>query len=117
MLKKPFDRLLEIHFQRQPDMSCLEQLEQDVWGRLDAGRSGSRVAGRIEEFLSVFAIPQFKTASLALALIIGLSVGAVAVPASPVQAFSPGRAMGLDIFNMHAPYLPSAAFEIMPKTI
>ena len=114
MLKKPFDRLLEMHFQRQPDAGRLDRLEQDVWRRINTAKY-SGVTGRIEEFLSVFAVPQFKTASLAMALVIGLSAGAVAVPAQSAQAFSPGSAMGLDIFNMHAPYLPSTAFENMPK--
>jgi hypothetical protein len=110
MLKKSLDKLLEMHFRHQPDYSRLDRLEQDVWRRIRAGRPVAKTVW-LEDIFGVFAVPQFRMASFALALALSLAISPLFPPPSPAQAFSPAQAMGLDLFTAHAPYLPSTVFE------
>jgi hypothetical protein len=110
MFKKSLDKLLEMHFRHQPDYSRLDRLEQDVWRRIRARQDDARAA-RLDDVIGVFAVPQFRLASFALALALSLAISPLFPPPSPAQAFSPAQAMGLDLFSPHAPYLPSTVFE------
>ena len=109
MLHKMLDRLLAMHFKEPPTNSRLDRLEQDVWRRIHTA-SAEMVLPWYDKMVIAFAVPQFRLASLAIALILGISL-------SP--AFNPGATtsnhdvLGMSVFTLQSPYLPSNLIERM----
>lgn len=108
MLNKMLNRLLTMHFRDQPDGQRLDRLEQDVWRRIHAASADAALPWQ-EKMLLAFGMPRFQLASLAVALILGISLS----PAIPL-----GNAVGADqtvpdmsMFTVHAPYLTANLIE------
>lgn len=101
MLRKTLDRLLSIHFRAEVNNSKLDHLEQDVWRKIRM-QAADIALPWYEKMVLAFSVPQFRLASIVMAIVIGLSL-------SPVIPFpsdaSASEAMGLKVFAANTPYL------------
>ena len=101
MLKEPLDKLLVTHFNKPSDSSKLDDLVPDVWRRICMQRADITLPWH-EKMVLAFSLPQFRLASISMAIIIGLSLA----PAIKVQSrVSTSDVMGLKVFAVNTPYL------------
>lgn len=108
MLHKMLNRLLTMHFRGTPAEQRLDQLEQDVWRRIHATTADAALPWQ-EKMLLAFGMPRFQLASLAIALVVGISLS----PAIPLgNAARVDQAVpDLQVFTIHAPYLTANLIE------
>ena len=100
------NRLLTIHFNEAPADHRLDRLEQDVWRKILAS-SAEMVQPWYDKMVLAFAVPQFRMASLAMALVFGIS----ASPAfTPVPA-SNDDVLDMSVFTVKSPYLTANLIE------
>lgn len=98
MREDKLDDLLSVYAETPVDTSRLSWLESDVRRNINA--QAVTAATWPDIVSSAFAIPQFRAASLGMAVMLGL----LASPAFVSHA-SPQSPLGLDMFTMRAPYL------------
>lgn len=108
MLHKMLDRLLAMHFKIPATNNKLDRLEQDVWSKIHAA-SADMVQPWYDKMAMAFAVPQFRVASLAIALIIGITVSPVLSPSK--ASASNQDILGLSVFAAQSSYLPSTLIE------
>jgi len=101
MLRKTLDRLLSIHFRTEVDNSKLDHLEQDVWRKIRM-QAADIALPWYEKMVMAFSVPEFRLASLATAIVLGLLFSPV-LPL-PYDA-SASEVMGLEVFASNTPYL------------
>ena len=108
MLHKMLNRLLTMHFKGAPAGQRLDRLEQDVWRRIHATTAEAALPWQ-EKMLLAFGMPRFQLASLAIALVVGISLS----PAIPLgYAAQADRAVpDMQMFTVHAPYLTANLIE------
>ncbi len=108
MLHKMLDRLLNTHFREPPQAHQLDWLEQDVWRRIHATTADTTLPWQ-EKMLLAFGAPRFQLASLAIALVLGISLS----PAIPLRHTAQVNQPTLDMqmFTVHAPYLTANLIE------
>lgn len=109
MLHKMLDRLLTMHFKETATSHKLDRLEQDVWRKIHAA-SADMVQPWYDKMAMAFAVPQFRMASLAMALVIGITVSPVMNP-GPAVASNGGVIQEISVFTAQSPYLPSNLIE------
>ncbi len=99
------NELLRRYFERPIDTSGLKHLESDVWSRIVA-RKQEQPVGWFEQLLSVIFQPQYRLAPVALAVVIGLSMGQMTsfnpLPDRPVAA---SDALNFEVFSSKPGYL------------
>ena len=110
MLHKMLNRLLAMHFNTAPADHKLDRLEQDVWRKIHTA-SAEMVQPWYDKMALAFSVPQFRMASLAMALVIGISASPVFTP-GPANA-SNDDALGMSVFTAQSPYLSSNLIERM----
>ena len=101
MLRKTIDKLLVRHFSKHPDTSRLDHLEQDVWRKIRMQATDITLPW-YEKMVLAFSVPQFRFASIVMAVVIGLSLS-YAMPLFSEAATS--ELMGLKIFAADTPFL------------
>ncbi|MCB2081548.1 MAG: hypothetical protein H6908_03500 [Hyphomicrobiales bacterium] len=108
MLNKMLNRLLATHFRESPEGNRLDRLEQDVWRRIHVTTADAALPWQ-DKMLLAFSVPRFQLASLAIALIVGISLS----PAIPLgNAVRADRAVpDMQMFTVHAPYLTANLIE------
>lgn len=102
MMRKFLDRLLILHFRDTPADSRLDRLEQDVWRKIHGASAEASLPWQEKMFLA-FGLPQFRLASLAVAVMLGIALGPVFSPGNVVRANS--GITDMQVFTAHAPYL------------
>lgn len=107
MLKKTIDKLIAMHFKVQSDNNALSNLEMDVWSKIDAIREEGHLPWYEKMFIAL-SVPEFRYASVTVALLFGLTLSAIMQDTSPKSV---SQEMGLHIFASNAPYLPSTILE------
>ncbi len=108
MLKNTIDKLLAIHFKSFPSGQKLARLENDVWQKIQAIKEDKSLSWQEKMFMA-FSVPQFRMASVTLAVVVGLGVS-VLIPEQQ-QSRSMSQELGLHVFASNAPYLPSTLFK------
>jgi len=99
-----------MHFKEPATGHKLDRLEQDVWRKIHAA-SAEMVQPWYDKMAMAFAVPQFHMASLAMALVIGISASPVFTP-GPAAA-SNDDVLGMSVFTAQSPYLSSNLIERM----
>jgi hypothetical protein len=110
MYHKMLDSLLRLHFRKMPAGRRLDSLEQDVWRKIHAA-SAEMVRPWHDKMLLAFDVPQFRMASLAMALVIGIGASPIFTPSHAIA--SGGDVLGLNVFTVQSPYLHSNLMERM----
>lgn len=101
MLRKTLDKLLVMHFNKQPDTSKLDHLEQDVWRKIRM-QAVDMALPWYEKMVMAFSVPQFRFASIVTAIVLGLLFS----PVMPLPSnASASEVMGLKVFANNTPYL------------
>ncbi|MCH2546570.1 MAG: hypothetical protein MK052_03015 [Alphaproteobacteria bacterium] len=108
MIHKMLNRLLAMHFNEAPADHRLDRLEQDVWRKIHAA-SAEMVQPWYDKMALAFAVPQFRMAAIAMALVIGITVSPVMNPGPAIA--SSGDALGMSVFSTNSPYLTSNLIE------
>ena len=108
MLHKMLNRLLNIHFNEAPADHRLDRLEQDVWRKIHAD-SAEMVQPWYDKMALAFAVPQFRMAAIAMALVIGITASPM-VPLKPANA-STQDVLGMSVFTSQSPYLTANLIE------
>lgn len=108
MLRKTIDKLIAVYFKSGNANNNLSTLERDVWQKIHA-RNAEKSLSWQEKMFMAFSVPEFRFASITLALMFGLAVSAVMPLTSPPKSVS--QEMGLHVFASNAPYLPSTLLE------
>ena len=101
MLHKMLDRLLAMHFKEPSTNNKLDRLEQDVWSKIHSA-SAEMIMPWYDKMMLAFAVPQFRMASLAMALVIGISISPVLTPGMSTESQD---TLGMDVFTSRSPYL------------
>jgi len=108
MLHKMLDRLLAMHFKEPATGYKLDRLEQDVWSKIHAA-SADMVQPWYDKMALAFAVPQFRMAAIAMALVVGITASPILTPG---QVSAAGKdELGFSVFTSHAAYLPSNLIE------
>jgi hypothetical protein len=108
MLHKMLDRLLAMHFREPPADHRLDRLERDVWHRIHATTTEGALPWQ-EKMLLAFSVPRFQIASLAIAVVLGLSLSPAIPLGSTARTEQP--IADLQVFTVHAPYLTANLIE------
>ena len=108
MLHKMLNKLLTIHFRNQTDRRSLNRLEQDVWYKIHTANTDTTLPWQ-EKLLLAFGMPRFQLASLAIAMILGLSLSLTIPPGKFTNADQ--LVPDMSIFTIHAPYLATNLIE------
>lgn len=108
MLNKMLNRLLATHFRESPAGNRLDRLEQDVWRRIHATAADAALPWQ-EKMLLAFSVPRFQLASLAIAVVLGLSLSP-AIPLGKI-AHADQPALDMSMFTARAPYLTANLIE------
>jgi hypothetical protein len=108
MLHKMLDRLLTMHFREPASNNKLDRLEQDVWRKIHAA-SADMVQPWYDKMALAFAVPQFRMAAIAMALVIGITASPM-VPLKPANA-STQDVLGMSVFSANSPYLTANLIE------
>lgn len=106
MIHKMLNRLLAMHFNEAPADHRLDRLEQDVWSKIHAA-STEIMQPWYDKMALAFAVPQFRMASLAMALVIGISASPAFTPASA----SNDDVLDMSVFTVKSPYLTANLIE------
>lgn len=109
MLKNTIDKLLAMHFKSLPSDKKLGRLESDVWQKINAIQTDKALSWQEKMFLA-FGVPEFRFASVTLALLLGLGMGVI-MPFEQNNVMSPRQEMGLHVFAANVEYLPSTILE------
>lgn len=96
------DRLLKRHF-HEPANADLSHLEQDVWRRIHARETKER-PDWLEGLLAPLLVPQYRFATMAVAIALGLFAGELTNPPIPVRGVS---AFNMQVFSATDGNLPS----------
>lgn len=110
MMRKYLDRLLTLHLRDAPTDDRLYRLEQDVWRRIHAAGAEAALPWQ-EKMLLAFGVPRFQIASLAVALILGISLSP-AIPLGNTVKADHVILPDMQMFTLHAPYLTANLIEI-----
>lgn len=102
MMRKFLDRLLALHFREIPIDGRIDRLEQDVWRKIHAASADAALPWQEKMFLA-FGLPQFRFASLAAAVMLGIALGPVFAPGNVAHVNS--GIPDMQVFTAHAPYL------------
>ena len=102
------NRLLAMHFNEAPADHRLDRLEQDVWRKIHVA-SAEMVQPWYDKMALAFAVPQFRMAAIAMALVIGITASPM-VPLKPANA-STQDVLGMSVFSTNSPYLTSNLIE------
>ena len=108
MLKKTVDKLIFMHFRSAVSSRNLENLESDVWQKIQAIKEDQNLSWQEKMFMA-FGVKEFRMASIAMALLLGLSMGGV-MPQEQPTISSASREIGLHVFAANVEYLPSNIF-------
>ena len=103
MPKKSMSELLEIYFRSSPDSQRLAHLEHDVWRRIHRVSTEFALSW-YDNMLTVFGMPKFQIVSIALAIVIGLSLSPLMPITSAASALT-DDVIGLQVFSANAPHL------------
>lgn len=109
MLRKAIDKLIFLHSKNEAPSCNLDRLENDVWQKIHAIQADRGLPWQEKMFLA-FAVPQFRFASITLALMLGLGMGII-MPFQQDIIKSPRQEMGLHVFAANVEYLPSNILE------
>ncbi len=110
MLHKMLDKLLAMHFKSVNTDRRLDRLEQDIWRKINIA-SRDMAQPWYDKMVMALSVPQFRVASLAMALIIGIMVGSVIT--FDHSTVSANDMLGMNIFTAESSYLPSNIIEQM----
>jgi len=110
-MKKDLDTLLAMHFHREPNMARLNGLENNMLRRVRQQQDGHFAIRWVDELAASLAMPQFRFASVGLALCIGLAVSIVVPPTKSEMQLAQVNQEGMNLFAMNSSYLPSSRFE------
>ena len=108
MLHKILDRLLSLHFKECDIGNKLNTLEQDVWRRINTANA-TIIQPWYDKIVLAFAVPEFRMASLAMALVIGIGFSAI-LPSSEYKSPN-NNIMEMSVFTVNSPYLTSNLIE------
>lgn len=109
MLKNTIYKLLETHFKSSRSGNRLNRLESDVWQKINAIQIDKSLSWQEKMFLA-FGVPEFRFASVTIALLLGLGMGII-MPFQQDKITSPRHEMGLHVFAANVEYLPSTILE------
>jgi len=109
MMRKILDRLLALHFREAPADRRLDRLEQDVRRRIYAAGAEAAMPWQ-EKMLLTFGVPRFQLASLAIAVVLGLSLSPTIPLGNAAKADQP-LLQDMRVFSVHAPYLTANLIE------
>ncbi len=105
MLRKTIDKLVLLHFKSAASSRNLANLESNVWNKIHAIQADKALSWQEKMFLA-FGVPQFRFASITLALLMGLGMGSIMSQGQPTS-----KEMGLHVFASNVEYLPYTIFE------
>ena len=108
MLHKMLDKLLTMHFKESATAHKLDRLEQDVWRKIHAA-GAEMVLPWYDKMALAFAVPQFRMAAIAMALVIGITASPM-VPLKLANA-SMQDVLGMNVFSANSPYLTANLIE------
>jgi len=103
MMHTLLNRLLALHFREAPADRRLDRLEQDVRRRIHAAGAEAALPWGEKIFLS-FGEPQFRMASVAAAIMLGVILSPAFPPYAAVRHPSAGPP-DMEMFTPHAQYL------------
>lgn len=103
-MESMLDKLLALRFAEQFPAKRLNNLEGDVLRRIHQQKTELSLPW-YEVLARAFNVPQFRLASLILALVIGVCLSPI-LP-SELAIASTSEMLGLDLFTMNSPQLPT----------
>jgi len=107
MSNSSLDRFLNLILIKDKKNSHLDNLENDVLRKLATIRKDQELSW-YEKIILSFSVPQFRVASLSIAILIGMSVSPFF---TPLQNNSADTALVSNIFSAESTYLPVNLIE------
>lgn len=102
--------LLNVYVLHKPDSAKLNRLENEVWRKISAIKAGQQ-ENWLNKFLASVFVPQYRFATVALALIIGLTVGGLTKTNLPADEVNLSEMLDLQVFKVQDGHLPSNHIE------